>query len=69
MHIAFSASLDLTGTSISATATSNTGDVSEFAACRAYNCDVIFRHDFDKATGESVRCRDDPDPRNSNESK
>lgn len=53
MHVQISApSLDLTGKSISALATSNTGDVSEFAACRAYNCDVIFRHDFDKAAGE-----------------
>ena len=53
-HIPFkSPSIDLTSHSISALATSSSGDVSEFSPCKAYNCDVIFRHGFDSAAGES----------------
>lgn len=53
-HIPFSSpSISLTSHSISALATSSDGDTSEFSACRAYNCDVIFRHGFDSAAGES----------------
>ena len=42
----------LAGKQITLTATDSAGNTSQFSACSAYQCDVVFRHGFDTATGE-----------------
>ena len=49
----FTSPFSLTGRYITATATDAYGNTSQFSACKPYQCDVIFRHGFDTATGES----------------
>ena len=44
--------LNLAGKQITFTATDSAGNTSQFSACNAYDCDVIFRHGFDTAMGE-----------------
>lgn len=43
---------NLAGRVITLTATDSIGNTSQFSACHAYQCDVIFRHGFDSAAGE-----------------
>ena len=44
--------ISLAGKQITLTATDSAGNTSQFSACSAYQCDVVFRHGFDTATGE-----------------
>lgn len=51
-QFAFTSPISLAGRYITATAIDSNGNTSEFSACQPYQCDVIFRHGFDNATGE-----------------
>jgi len=44
--------LNLAGKEITFTTTDSGGNTSQFSACSAYDCDVIFRHGFDTTAGE-----------------
>jgi hypothetical protein len=44
--------ISLAGKQITLTATDSAGNTSQFSACSAYRCDVVFRHGFDTAAGE-----------------
>ena len=51
-NFATPSSQSLSGRYITLTAIDSKRNTSEFSACKAYLCDVIFRHAFDTLAGE-----------------